>query len=355
MNNFSTPNADAKSKVPKHLESLTTTAFQSLFPPINPTTTPLKSIRRVLLLNREPSGDDDGSFILNFRHYAITTKRLGLAKPLRRLDAAAKLLHGGSGGGSSSSTRKNGRKGGGLPNLAKLQDIADYMLGGEDGEGYATDGGTSGSEMDTDAEIEVLDTAPRKVLSVKARAALAASKAAAEQDKQDGEEGEEEEHDEDDEGATERRPRSAKAHYAPERDENVERRGVRLVELGPRMRLRMLKVEEGMCSGKVLWHEYLHKSPQEVKALEQKWEQRRRDKEARKKQQKENVEKKRRAKEETKKAAKGAKDGEGDVDMEDAQSDDYDDYEDVFDSEGLEGDAEEQANARMEEWGGVGG
>jgi ribosome biogenesis protein SSF1/2 len=161
MNNFTRPDSDSKSKVPRHLESLTTTAFQSLFPPINPQTTPLQSIRRVLLLNREESKEDDGCFIVNFRHYAITTKAVGLSKPLRRLNAAEKLLK-----------AKKGKKGG-LPNLGKLQDISEFMIGGENGEGYMTDG-TSGSEVDTDAEVEVLDTAPRKVLSLKARAAAAA-------------------------------------------------------------------------------------------------------------------------------------------------------------------------------------
>src|SRR3978361_2157567 len=125
MNNFTSPpsETDSKNKIPKHLESLTTTIFQSLFPPISPQTTPLSSIRRVLLLTREPTkGEDDGTYTLNLRHYAITTKATGLSKPLRRLNAAEKLLH-------SQSASKN--KKGGLPNLGGLEDIADYMIGGD--------------------------------------------------------------------------------------------------------------------------------------------------------------------------------------------------------------------------------
>jgi len=307
MNNFTSQDSDAKSKVPRHLESLTTTAFQSLFPPINPQTTPLKSIRRVLLLNREQT-DDEGSFILNFRHYAITTKAVGISKPLKRLNAAEKLLK-----------AKTGKKGG-LPNLGKLQDISDYMIGGEGGDGYTTDG-TSGSEAETDAEVEVLETAPRKVLTAKARATAAAAAAA--------EEGE--------------------SQKPAERDDNVERRAVKLVELGPRMRLRMTKVEDGICSGKVMWHEYVHKSQEEIKELEKRWEQRRKEKDARKKQQKENVEKKRKSKADTKKAGKGGDDDDAD-EMDVDESDGFD-YEDGFDSEGLEGDAEEMVNAAMEEQG----
>ncbi|OTB01646.1 hypothetical protein M426DRAFT_323274 [Hypoxylon sp. CI-4A] len=308
MNNISTPGADANSKVPKHLESLTTTIFQSLFPRINPQTTPLKSIRRVLLLNREPATDkDDGSFVLNFRHYAISTKPAGVSKPLRRLDAAEKLL--------SAKSRK-----GGVPNLGKLEDISEFMIGGENGEGYMTDG-TSGSEMDTDAEVEVLEDAPRKVLS-KARAA-----------------------------------KLEEAEKNAEGDERVERRRVTLVELGPRMKLRMTKVEEGLCSGKTMWHEHIHKSRQEIQDLEKRWEQRKQEKETRRKQQKVNVEKKKQEK-----AAKGGKKGENgedaedddDIDMDGNNSDLFDEMmeEDELDSEGLAGDAEEAIGDQMDddEW-----
>ncbi|KAL2153574.1 hypothetical protein VTH82DRAFT_4729 [Thermothelomyces myriococcoides] len=303
MNNFTSPNSDAHTKVPRHLESLTTTAFQSLFPPINPQTTPLKSIRRVLLLNREQS--EDGTFVLNFRHYAITTKAVGLSKPLRRLNAAEKMLK-----------SKKGRKGG-VPNLGNLRDISEFMIGGENGEGYVTDG-TSGSEPDTDAEVEVMEPTTKRVHSGKARGADQNS---------------------DDEGSG--------------ANDNVERRAVKLIELGPRMRLRMTKVEEGMCSGKVMWHEYVHKTKEEIQELERRWEQRKKEKEERKKQQKENVERKRKAKEGKKNAA-GNKDNEEDdkMDVDEYDSDLYED-ENGFDSEGLEGDAEEQVNAAMEangEW-----
>ncbi|KAK3680570.1 Brix domain-containing protein [Podospora appendiculata] len=303
MNNFTTPGSDASSKVPRHLESLTTTAFQSLFPPINPQVTPLKSIQRVLLLNREPCPEDEGSFVINFRHYAITTKVVGLSKPLKRLNAAEKMLN-----------AKKGKKGG-LPNLGKMQDISEFMIGGENGEGYMTDGGTSGSEADSDAEVEVLDSAPRKVLTMKARAAAAAAA-------EEGEEG-------------------------TSKNDNVERRAVKMVELGPRMRLRMTKVEEGLCAGKVMWHEYVHKSKAEMKEMERKWEQRRKEKEARKKIQKENVEKKRKAKAADKKAENAKAKNDDDVDMDD-YSDMYEDGE-GFDSEGLAGDAEEQVNSKLEE------
>ncbi|GAO18696.1 uncharacterized protein UV8b_00047 [Ustilaginoidea virens] len=310
MNNFATPGADARSKVPKHLETLATTVFQSLFPPINPQQTPLKTIRRVLLLNREQPAqdgddDDDGTFIVNFRHYAITTKSTTASRPLTRIKTAERLM--------AAKSSRQGR----MPNLGRLEDVADFMTGGDDG-GYATDA-TSGSEPDTDAEIEVVESAPRRVVSAKAR------------------------------------PHGRQPGPGDEPD-TVERRAVRLVELGPRMRLRLTKVEEGLCSGKVLWHEYVRKSRDEVRELEQRWERRRQDKEARKKEQKANVERKRAEKEAKKKQGKA--DGQEQADDDDDDDDDEDDgenYSDVdfdeFDSEGLAGDAEFKANETMEQAG----
>lgn len=343
MNNITTPKSDSKSNVPRHLETLTTTVFQSLFPRINPQTTPLKSIRRVLLLDREPAGDgdDEGSFILSFRHYAITTKPAGMSKPLRRLNAAERLLH------TATNTKKS-RKGG-LPNLGKLHDISEYLIGGDNGEGYVTDGATSGSDVDTDGEVEVLESAPRRMLkkSSKARAENGNDNDEAADDDVDGD----------------------------DNDDKVERRRVTLTELGPRMRLRMTKVEEGMCAGKTMWHETIQKSRQEVQELERRWEGKRAEKEARRKEQKANVEKKKKEKAPTTaKSSAAGKDGEeGDDDDDDegegVVDDDYDmdgnnsdlfdemmeqDVEDdeddeEFDSEGLAGDAEELLHVAMDE------
>ncbi|KAI9740896.1 MAG: hypothetical protein M1818_004501 [Claussenomyces sp. TS43310] len=299
MNNFISPpsesSTDSKANIPRHLEQLTTTIFQSLFPPISPQATPLSSIRRVLLVNRETTAD--GSYILNLRHYAITTKATGLSRPIRRLNAAEKLLH----AQSVSKGRKTG-----LPNLGKLDDIADYMIGGENGEGYMTDA-TSGSEVDTDAEIEVLESTTRKVLSNKGR-------------------------------------QQARQRAAGEKGENstlgVEKRAVKLVELGPRLKLRMTKVEEGVCTGKVMWHEYISKTKEEVKEMDKVWEQRRTEKAERKRVQKENVERKKKSKE-----PKADED-------EDEDGEEYDDMDvDEWDSEGLEGDGEMELNEEMDKKG----
>jgi ribosome biogenesis protein SSF1/2 len=323
MNNFTSSqqaqeSSSSKPKsndIPKHLENLTTTIFQSLFPPISPQTTPLSSIRRVLLLNRElPSpkstdpdspGTENGAYSINLRHYAITTRSTGLSRSIRRLKAAEKLV----------TSREKKRKG--IPNLGRLEDVADYLLDPS----TAASGYTSASEteVETDAEVEVLASTTKKVLSGAQRKKLS-------QQTGNGNKG------------------------GPSGGRNVEKRAIKLVELGPRMRLRMLKVEEGVCSGKVMWHEFLHKTKEEERALEQLWETRRKEKEERRRKQKEDVERKRQEREAGKKKKT---DEDGDENMEDDDEDnDEDEYgRQEWDSEGLEGDAEMLLNEEKDEEG----
>jgi ribosome biogenesis protein SSF1/2 len=292
MNNFtSPPPADGEQpKVPKHLESLTTTIFQSLFPAISPQSTPLSSIRRVLLLNRElakssTSGkEEEGSYVINLRHYAIVTKRTGLPRTLRRINAAEKMM--------SEKNRK------GLPNLGKLEDVADYLLDPSAASGGFTSG--SDSEVETDAEIEVLETTTRKVVS---RKQLDVNKI---------------------------RPDSEQSRS------KVEKRAVKLIELGPRMKLRLTKVEEGICGGKVMWHEFLSKTREEIQQMEQTWDVKRKEKEERKKIQRENVERKRKERGENPKENENEPEGEDEWDSEDLENyegedDDDDDPMDVDD------------------------
>ena len=291
MNNFSSPPpADGETPVvPKHLESLTTTVFQSLFPAIAPQTMPLSSVRRVLLLNRETTkprtdGDqaeaEEGSYVINVRQYAITTKATGVSKSIHRLNAAEKV-------------KKMRGKGSGVPNLGKLNDVAEYFLDPSAAAGFTS---ASESEAETDAEVEVLDTTARKVLSKKRLDAQRRRSANGE---------------------------SAKSKMGPW----VEKRAIKLVELGPRMKLRMTKVEEGLCTGKVLWHEYLSKSQDEVKEMERVWEERRRVKEERKRVQRENVERKRKERGEGESEGDQKGEGGGEKDgEEDWASEEFEDY-----------------------------
>lgn len=282
MNNFQSPESSPSSNVPAHLEKLVTNVFQYLFPAISPQATPLSTIKRVLLMNRElptpGTGTSSSPYILNFRHYAITTKRTGLSKSIRRLNAAEKMVAG------KAQDKKRGK---GLPNLGKLEDVADYLLD-PSAAGYTS---ASESEVETDAEVEVLAPSARKVLGKREKQRADAAREAGEARRGGGGGGR----------------------------GGVERRAVKLVELGPRMRLRLVKVEEGVCAGKVMWHEFVHKSKQEEQDMDRLWEGRRKEKEERRRVQRENVEWKRKER------------GEGAAEDEEDEDDEFlsDEYEDV--------------------------
>lgn len=252
MNNMVSPKSTDNPTAPtlNQLESLTTAVFQSLFPPISPQDTPLPSIRRVLVLDREisatphlSSSSESVSYHINLRHYAITTKKMGLSRSIRQLDTAEK----------SAKDRTNRQC---MLNLGKLDDVADYLLDPN----AVSVGFISGSEneIETDAEIEVLETKTRK--------------------------------------ADNHRQFESSANGNDKEYErgihSIERRAVKLVELGPRLSLRMTKVEDGVCTGRTMWHEYVSKSKEEVDEMEETWEGRRQAKEKRKKAQSENVERK---------------------------------------------------------------
>eukprot|EP00794_Sanderia_malayensis_P016227 gene16227-17864_t len=97
---------------------------------------------------------------------------------------------------------------------------------------------------------------------------------------------------------------------------------IKLVELGPRLTLELVKIEEGLCDGEVLFHQFVKKTEQEVKDLKKKMQEKRKLKEKRKKQQEENVKKKNVLKQQNKeRSLEGMKrksemeDGEKDEDM----------------------------------------
>jgi ribosome biogenesis protein SSF1/2 len=71
---------------------------------------------------------------------------------------------------------------------------------------------------------------------------------------------------------------------------------IKLIELGPRLELELLKIEEGVCEGDVIYHKYVTKTPEEVAELKQRAEDKRESKEARKREQEANVRRKAEAK-----------------------------------------------------------
>ncbi|XP_060524757.1 protein Peter pan isoform X2 [Cylas formicarius] len=75
---------------------------------------------------------------------------------------------------------------------------------------------------------------------------------------------------------------------------------IRLTELGPRLTLQLIKIEDGLLDGEVLFHDLVHKSEEERLEIQKKRETKRKLKETRKKVQEENKKAKEKIKEEQK-------------------------------------------------------
>ncbi|XP_060802172.1 protein Peter pan [Amyelois transitella] len=83
---------------------------------------------------------------------------------------------------------------------------------------------------------------------------------------------------------------------------------IRLFELGPRITFQLIKVEDGLMDGEVLFHELVEKTEEEKAFIKKKREEKKRQKEKRKATQEENVKRKQQQKEELKqKALEGIK------------------------------------------------
>ncbi|XP_048760658.2 suppressor of SWI4 1 homolog [Ostrea edulis] len=103
---------------------------------------------------------------------------------------------------------------------------------------------------------------------------------------------------------------------------------IRLTEIGPRMTLQLLKIEDGVCQGEVMYHELVVKTEKDKRDLKALRESKRKLKELRKRQQEENVQKKKLENEDhKKKCLKGMK--KENEDMEKPELGDDDDYENI--------------------------
>lgn len=82
---------------------------------------------------------------------------------------------------------------------------------------------------------------------------------------------------------------------------------LKLVELGPRLSMELVKVEKELGTGDVLYHSFVHKSPEEAATLKSRKEQETQLKQQRRAQQEENVERKRKLAEEKREIKKQRK------------------------------------------------
>lgn len=80
-------------------------------------------------------------------------------------------------------------------------------------------------------------------------------------------------------------------NYVGKNTKSAQRR-ITLTEIGPRMTLQLMKIQDGFCDGTVLYHSYIQKSDEEIKILNRLRDEKQKLKEQRKKEQEMNVNKK---------------------------------------------------------------
>ena len=170
----------------------------------------MSDCQRVVLLNYNEQDDT-----VEFRHYFIRPTATGVSRSVKRVAAQSRI-----------------------PNLAHLNNIAEYVLGNE----LYGPGGGAGSGTDSEGE----DDTNKVTLSQDLRAQN---------------------------GANKKGGQSA----------------IRLAEIGPRMILKLAKVESGLAEGDVLFHAFVKKSAEESKKLKRKHKKIANEKEERKRVQEENV------------------------------------------------------------------
>lgn len=239
-------------EAPPHVKIMRIT-FQNMFPAINVTNVKLSNCRRVVLFNlitnknkgaavdggappvsdgeSEKEGDSEYEHdeLVEVRHYAIKATPVGVDRKVRRIIQSR------------------------LPNLNKLDDISEYILGtsntvgGASATSYDAGGAASDSEPEDEATHVVL---PQK--------------------------------------------------YAGKGNAKSQKSALKLVELGPRLTMKLVKVERELGSGDVMYHAFVQKTPEEAMELKQKAEQKVGLKKRRREEQEANVERKLREKEEKK-------------------------------------------------------
>ncbi|KAG0357106.1 Brix domain-containing protein [Gamsiella multidivaricata] len=116
--------------------------------------------------------------------------------------------------------------------------------------------------------------------------------------------------------------------YIGRNNRKQDQRAIKLVELGPRMELKLIKIQAGLCDGEVLYHDFIKRSPEELKAQKAERQKKMQEKAARRKEQELNVAKKKAEKEAAKEAhriatggaPRKAEDEDEDEDEEDSKS-----------------------------------
>ena len=296
FNNKFTQNESNEEDSKKQMEKIVVSMFQNIFPPLNPNQTHLNSIKRVFMINKDSKTNE-----ISLRHYFIEIKDVEISKNLKSLFKAKNNLN---------------HK---LPVLTGKKDIASLILD-HDIDPYTSE--SEVDEQDPDNIINVVDT-DNQNNNNNNNTNKNALKQKIEQEKQKREK--------DMDVATgltnddDNKDIEDNIHNEfEENTSNPKKKAIRLTEVGPRLTLKLVKLEEGICSGKVLYHEYVHKTDAEIKMLEKRHAAKMKLKEERRKEQEANIARKKAVKDakkerklERRAARKAAeKDAEGDENIE---------------------------------------
>jgi ribosome biogenesis protein SSF1/2 len=222
--------------------------FQNMFPAINVANVRLKDCRRVVLFHliEEENPDEkseDGTQAMKqrieIRQYAIKATPVGVDKKVRRLIQSK------------------------IPNLNKVEDIADYITGNANA--------TTSVDAASDSEPEDGSNSVVQLAQ----------------------------------------------NYVGRGNKSQGKSALKLVELGPRLCLELIKVEQGLGGGNVMFHAHIKKTPEEAKATIEKAEAKIQLKNQRRQEQERNVERKRKIAEEKRAAKKRRKQEREDAAMDD--------------------------------------
>mmetsp|Transcript_69695 Transcript_69695/g.77970 ORF Transcript_69695/g.77970 Transcript_69695/m.77970 type:complete len:441 (+) Transcript_69695:41-1363(+) len=230
--------------------------FQNMFPAINVANVKLKDCRRVVLFHlveEEDSQNQKSSSVsgdetpqvqqrIEIRQYAIKASPVGIDRKVRRLIQSK------------------------IPNLNKVQDIADYIVGNSNA--------TTSVDAASDSEPEDASNAVVELAQ----------------------------------------------NYIGRGNKGQGKSALKLVELGPRLCLELIKVEQGLGDGNVMFHAHVKKTPEEAKEIQDKAERKVNIKIQRRQIQERNVERKRKAQEEKREGKKQRKEERENAAMDDLRN-----------------------------------
>lgn len=271
---------------------------------------PLSAARRVVLLSYNPV-----TRTIDFRHYLISIRPVGVSRSVRKIidgtsgrrrAARETSVYSAAPSDQSGSTRASfaALRAKGLPDLRNAQDISDYIL--NHGEmGFLSSASEGESDASGGEEDPVTGENSKQIELAHAYV--------------------------------------GRANKRLGHSTGGEKRAVRLTELGPRMELGLVKIEDGIGDGKgeVLFHEFIHKTPKEAAAIARKAKEKEKLAKSRRAEQEANVKRKKEEKEALKKEKadkKKAKIASGETvdeeeEEEESESEDEFAYEDMFGNE----------------------